>query len=234
MCGRFTLTTDDYVSVSEAFEVDTDPIWVRSYRPRHNIAPSDAHWIVCHTPERRVLTPGTWGFPSPSRNMINARSETMDQRPTFRDAVWSGRCGVAADGFLEWSGPKRSRQPWWFHRPDRRPFLFAGLFRDDVDARSGEVTRRFTILTTRPNAAVAPHHDRMPAILASPAAVDQWLTPTTRSDAALSRLRALLEPVPDAWLESTPVSPRVSDIRNDDPECLHPVELLPPAQQSLF
>lgn len=232
MCGRLTLTTDDYVSVAEAFEADIDPVWVASYRPRYNVAPSDAHWIVCHAPERPRLQPAVWGFPTPRGPMINARGETMHQRPTFRDAVWSGRCGIATNGFLEWSGPKGDRQPWWFHRDDRAPFMFAGLFRDEVQRESGEVTRYFTVVTTQPNDAVAAVHGRMPAILDGDAA-RQWLSPVRRSPDTLAKLQSLLQPVPDAWLTSTAVSKRVSDVRNDDPDCLRAVDPSP-SQQSLF
>lgn len=239
MCGRFTLTTADYVSVAKALDADFNVALMASYQPRFNVAPSDPHWIVCLEPDatRPALERATWGFPSPRGPLINARSETMHVRPTFRDAVWTGRCGVAANGFLEWSGPKGKRQPWWFHRPDDAPFVFAGLYRDDVDPASGEVLRRFTILTTRPNALLQPVHDRMPVILERTGA-DRWLrwAPTSHSPDALAELADVLGPVDDGWLIGTPVSRRVSDVRNDDAECLEPVD--PPApepeQQSLF
>ena len=239
MCGRFTLTTSDYVSVSRALDADFNPSLAESYQPRFNIAPTDRHWIVCLEPDaaRPVVQVGAWGFPSPRGPMINARSETMHLRPTFRDAVWNGRCGVVADGFLEWSGPRGHRQPYWFHRPDNAPFLFAGLFRDEVDSASGEVSRQFAILTTRPNPLVAPHHDRMPVIVDRHQS-ESWLrwSPKTRTPDAVSELRGILEPTAAEWLVSTPVSRRVSDVRNDDPECLEPARpsAPPPEQQSLF
>lgn len=239
MCGRFTLTTADYVSVSQALDADFNRSFAEAYQPRFNVAPSDSHWIVCLEPDapRPAVALGTWGFPSSRGPMINARSETMAVRPTFRDAVWNGRCGVVADGFLEWSGPKGARQPYWFHRPDDAPFVFAGLYRDDINPDSGEVSRQFAILTTRPNPLVAPHHDRMPVILDGRGS-DAWLrwSPQTRTPEAVGELHDLLQPVTDPWLVSTPVSRRVSDVRNDDPECLEPVDppAPPPEQQSLF
>ncbi|MBV1857979.1 MAG: SOS response-associated peptidase [Nannocystaceae bacterium] len=239
MCGRFTLTTADYVSVGTALDADFNPSLRASYQPRFNIAPSDSHWIVCLQPDapKPELIIGTWGFPSPHGPMINARSETMHLRPTFRDAVWRQRCGVVANGFLEWSGPKGARQPYWFHRPDDAPFVFAALYRDELDPASGEVSRKFAVLTTRPNALVSPHHDRMPVILDRRGS-DAWLrwSPDTRTPEAVRELRGLLVPTADEWLVSTPVSRRVSDVRNDDPECLHPVDppTPPPEQQSLF
>ncbi len=239
MCGRFTLTTADYVSVAQALDADFNVALMSGYRARYNVAPSDPHWIVCLEPEapRPEIAPATWGFPGPRGPLINARSETMHSRPAFRDAVWNGRCGVVADGFIEWSGPKGSRQPHWFHRPDDAPFVFAGLYRDQVDPGSGEVQRRFAVLTTRPNALVEPMHDRMPVILDRDGA-DRWLrwAPRSRGEDALDAIRDLLNPIDDGWLISTPVSRRVSDVRNDDPECLDVA--VPPApapeQQSLF
>jgi len=239
MCGRFTLTTADYVSVAQALDADFNVALMNGYQARFNVAPSDPHWIVCLEPEtqRPQLGPATWGFPGPRGPLINARSETMHQRPAFRDAVWTGRCGVAADGFIEWSGPKGSRQPYWFHRPDDAPFMFAGLYRDDLDPRSGEVVRRFTVLTTRPNTLVEPMHDRMPVILDRPGA-DRWLrwAPARNDERAIRDIEDLLQPIDDGWLISTPVSRRVSDVRNDDADCLEPVEppAPPPEQQSLF
>lgn len=239
MCGRFTLTTADYVSVGQALDADFSRSLAEIYRPRFNVAPSDSHWIICLEPQapRPAVTRGTWGFSSPHGPLINARSETMAQRPTFRDAVWGGRCGVAADGFLEWSGPKGARQPYWFHRPDKTPFVFAGLYRDDINPDSGEVSRQFTVLTTRPNPLVAPHHDRMPVILDRRGS-DAWLrfSPKTRTPEAVSGIRQLLVPTAAQSLVSTPVSRRVSDVRNDDPQCLDPVEppAPPPEQKSLF
>ncbi len=239
MCGRFTLTTADYVSVAQALDADFNRSLAAAYRPRFNVAPSDPHWIVCLEPDapRAAVVMGRWGFPSPRGPMINARSETMHLRPTFREAVWSRRCGVVANGFLEWSGPKGARQPYWFHRPDNAPFVFAGLYVDDFNPDSGEVSRRFTVLTTRPNPIVATHHDRMPVILDAPGS-DAWLrcSPSTRTPEAVNELRERLQPIADTWLVSTAVSRRVNDVANDDAQCLAPVDPPDPApvQQSLF
>lgn len=239
MCGRFTLTTADYSAVAKALDADFDPALIAAYQPRYNVAPSDDHWITCLTPDapRPVIQSGSWGFPSSHGPLINARSETMHQRAAFRDAVWTRRCGVVADGFLEWTGPRGSRQPYWLRRPDGRPFVFAGLYRDDVDEHSGEVKRSFTVLTTAPNALVEPYHDRMPVILPRERA-DTWLraSPRGRDASAVQELQQILAPLDPTWLSSTPVSRRVSDVRNDDPECLEQVDppAPPPEQQSLF
>jgi putative SOS response-associated peptidase YedK len=234
MCGRFTLTTDDYESVARALGARLDSRYAPSFRARYNIAPSDSHWIVCDegVGRGREMRPAVWGLPPPTRAQvaaklhINARSETAHQRPAFRDAFARTRCGVVADGFYEWTGPKSDRRPQWFHTPDRSPILFAGLYRDDVEPRTGEVVRRFTILTTEANALVEPYHDRMPAVL-PPDAYDRWLRP-----APVEALRTLLAPAPADTLVSTAVSKRVNSPRFDDAQCIEPRDETP--QQRLF
>ena len=245
MCGRFTLTTNDYESVARAIGAQLDGPHASDFRARYNIAPSDRHWIVCidgmADPDARVISPAVWGLPAPPGSRsdpsiahINARSETAHRRPAFRDAFARSRCGVIADGFYEWSGPKSDRKPSWFHTSSGAPMLFAGLYRDHVDANTGEVVRRFTILTTDANALVAPCHDRMPVILA-PDTYDTWLrTPPADSAPAeqIERLRDLLVPAPAEILVATPVSKRVNSPRFDDPACIEP--RVRPAQQQLF
>ncbi len=236
MCGRFTLTTDDYEGVARALEADVDPAAAPIYRARFNVAPTDRHFIVVADRERRVLQPAVWGFAGDGHVSINARVETAHARPMFREAFWTARCGVAADGFFEWTGPKNARQPLWFHRPDRGLFVFAGLWHDEVDEASGEVTRRFTILTTRPNAVVAPYHDRMPVILDA-ASVGRWLDVSgPRGRAGIDALRPLLQPVGDDFLVCDEVDRRVGDPRNDDPACIEPPQARAPeaGQLKLF
>lgn len=223
------------------------------YRPRYNAAPSDRVWIVCRAREPGVVNPSdrvageakgrlleaTWGFPVSEQpdeplvglGAVNARSETAHQRPAFREAFATGRCAVPVDGFYEWTGPRSDRRPLWIHRPDRTVFLLAAIFRDVVEPETGEVTRRFAILTTDANALVAPHHDRMPVVLAS-SGLERWLEPSQhRGKAAREQVEDLLVPAPEGWLQLDPVSKRVNDPHHDDPSCLEPLE---DAQQTLF
>ncbi len=191
----------------------------REYRPRYNLAPTDKTFIVL--PEK--LTTARWGFRAPSGPaVINARAETLAERPLFKDALQSlrpaelaerGRCLIPADGFYEW----QQGQPVWFHRPDGRLLLMAGLYQVEPD---GELA--FTIITTAANSLVAPIHNRMPALL-TPAAAIAWLA-RPRPD--------LLSPAPDSLLVATYVSDRVSSIANDDPACLTPAR--PRTQLKLF
>lgn len=230
MCGRYTLTApaDELVEV-----FDVDALTFDDWPPRYNLAPTqDAPVIVRgHSGERRMGTM-RWGLvpawaddPSIGGRLINARSETAAKKPAFRDAFEARRCLVPADGFYEWqkrtapAGGKPVKVPWWIHRPDRRPFAFAGLWerwRADVEA-APLVT--FTILTTEPNERVRALHDRMPVILPDRAAEERWLAP----GAGAEELAALLRPAPDDYLEAWPVSTAVNRPANDGPELVEPV-----------
>src|ERR1700691_127974 len=133
MCGRFTITRRDGNSLAAELGVTADSF--ADYRPRYNVAPTQPHFIVRIKYENREVIPATWGLvrtgskdASAAAKYINARSETVDTRPVFRDAFQKRRCVVAAEGFCEWTGRKRARQPTWFHRADSRLLLFAGLY----------------------------------------------------------------------------------------------------------
>src|SRR5262249_62205998 len=126
MCGRFTLTVPDLDLLAELLGVPADPALAERYRPRYNVAPSDAHLIVAGEKGGRRLVSATWGLGAQLR--INARSETARERPTFQRAFARGRCVVPADGFFEWSGPEKARRPLWYRRVDGGLLLMAGLF----------------------------------------------------------------------------------------------------------
>lgn len=218
MCGRFTLTTPKIETLSELLRAQLDVRLQELHRPRFNIAPGTVTPLVTGTPDRRRLEPGLWGLPGPfagSNIHINARSETVAGSPAFRDAFARGRCGVLADGFYEWSGPRSQRLPLWFHPREPGPLVFGAIYRDEADPATGEVVRRFAILTTRANATLAPYHERMPVILPLPA-LGRWLAGDVRDVADL------LGPARDDLLVATPVGPRVNDVRADDPECIAP------------
>ncbi len=233
MCGRFTLTTNDYHAVAAALEAEVEAEDAHAYRSRFNVAPGDPHWAVVASVRGRRMRPASWGLPGPAGNPapsptghINARAETLHVRPAFVEALHERRCIVPADGFYEWTGPKDHRLPIWFHPADGI-LAFAGLWGEYVDDHTGEVTMRFTIVTTAANDRVAPVHDRMPVILAADARA-AWLDPTTTVDAA----QALLRPAPAALLEATEVSARVNRVANDDAACIVPTPH--PRQQTLF
>jgi putative SOS response-associated peptidase YedK len=222
MCGRFTLTYRERQALADELGVPVEQVPAEEYRPRYNIAPTDPHWIVRGRHEQRQFLPANWGLINSwakdakrAAQQINARSETLQRSPAFREAFSSRRCLVPADGFFEWVGSKDSRRPLWFHRPDGRLLLFAGLY-ESWQPRPGEWRRTFTIITTGPNAVLAPVHDRMPVILPD-AAADEWLH---APEDQVEHLLSLLVPAPDDLLVPTPVSPRVNSVKNDDPDCL--------------
>ena len=153
--------------------------------------------------------------------MINARAETLAEKPAFRDALARRRCLVVADGFYEWERRDGARkQPWWITRADGEPFAFAGLWATwrPADAEADVLPlRSCTIVTTAANAAVAPLHDRMPVILPAGAEAT-WLDPATPTAEA----QALLAPLDPAETGLRRVGTAVNDARHDEPDCLDP------------
>ena len=231
MCGHFTLTEDNREWVAERLGVPVDELVEESYRPRWNIAPTDQHWIVRMQHEDREALPAKWGLvqfgskdAKRGASQINARAETLDSRPAFRNA-WrkNRRCVVPADGFFEWTGDKKDRQPIWFHRPDGELILFAGLY-ESWQPTPDTWQRTFTIITTEANSLIAPIHDRMPVILPDDR-VDQWLFQGNGP----ADIGSFLAPAPDRLLVATAVNPRVNSVKNDDAECLSPVPFTIPS-----
>jgi putative SOS response-associated peptidase YedK len=203
MCGRITLTTPDVQEVARLVEASVSPEDAALYRPRYNAAPTDRHWIVQPSAQGRLLLPAVWGFPGRSGLVINVRSETAEKR--FHDAFAQRRVVVPADGFYEWTGPRDARRPIWF-RPRAGGLLYlAGLAETLPDGRLA-----FTVLTTEAAGEVARIHDRMPVVLPREK-VQAWLE---KPDAGLL--------LPSDTLRGTEVSPRVNDVKNDDPSVLEP------------
>jgi putative SOS response-associated peptidase YedK len=240
MCGRYTLITPEKV-LAERFSVEAVPPW----SPRHNLAPAQDGVIVRRTtttPERSAarlrwgLIPH-WaheGIRLPT--IINARSETAAEKPAFRDPFKHRRCLVLADGFIEWSRRSGEKMPYLFEMTDGQPFAMAGLW-ETWEPKSGsdgkaEVLETFTILTTTANTVVEPYHDRMPVILDQEAS-DAWLDPYLVAPDLLTRL---LEPFPNHGIQAKSISPRVNNIKHDDPSCLEApprTEPSPPAPSQL-
>ena len=219
MCGRITLATPAE-DIAEYFQL-TD--WL-PLEPRYNIAPTQAVAVIRHNPmqNHRELAMLRWGLIpkwaedlSIGSRLINARSETVSQKPAFHEAFKQRRCLVIADGFYEW---KRSpgKQAYWIHVKDSKLFAMAGLW-ERKDVANAEPIESFTVLTTEANELLAPLHDRMPVIL-EPEDYDVWLDPHTKPEG----LKALLKSYPAAAMTMTPVSSRVNDPKNEGAECLEP------------
>jgi putative SOS response-associated peptidase YedK len=148
---------------------------------------------------------------------INARAESVDLAPSFREACRQRRCVIPADGFYEWNGPKDKRMPQWFPHADGGLLLFAGLY-EAWTPEPGVSETTFTIITTTPDALMAPIHNRMPVVLSDRDA-DDWTNPRETNPRSLKRL---LAPAADEVLEVRPASPLVNSVKNDGPELLSP------------
>jgi len=221
MCGRYTLTRGNRNALAAELGVSADEL--RDYTPRYNAAPMQRLFIVTTEYENRKVVPARWGLVnrwakdnSRASNCINAKAETVEARPSFRDAFQKRRCVVPADGFYEWVGPKGTRQPLWIHRSDGKLLLFAGLYEAWYPEKDKPETT-FTIITCDPNATLRPIHNRMPVILADKDA-DDWMNPREAEPLSLKRL---LVPAPDDLLVAQPASPLVNSVKNEGPELLH-------------
>ncbi|MFL5845240.1 MAG: SOS response-associated peptidase [Solirubrobacteraceae bacterium] len=210
MCGRYTVATGDMAGLRSRFGLDERI----ELRRRFNVAPGDD--VLAVTPEGGALL--RWGFLKDSAyTTINARAESLIERPTWRTALHDSRCLIVADGFFEWRKPHdgRPKQPFWITRADRRPFAFAGL---------ASPWGTCAIVTTSATPQLTDLHDRMPVIL-EPGLEEAWLEPTTSADAALQML------LPFEETTHVPVGTAVNDARYDGPACLDPA---PPPPPTLF
>ena len=195
-----------------------------TYSERYNLAPSQRALIVRDRDDAREAVMARWGLlPHWAKDeriafkMINARAETLTEKPAYRSLIGKYRCLVVADGFYEWTvGADGKKQPIHFQLADGGLFAFAGLWTHRTDD-AGELVESCTIITTRPNELVAPVHDRMPVILPRDLEPD-WLDQGVSKEHAI----ALLEPYPASAMLALQVSTRVNSVRNDDPGLLVP------------
>ena len=193
--------------------------------PSYNVAPTQAVAVVRGGPSGRTFARLHWGLiPSWAKDasignkLINARAETLVEKPAFRAAYRSRRCLVLADGFYEWApGPGR-KQPWYFRLKSGRPFGLAGLW-ERWKPGDDEAVESCTIVTTTPNEVVARLHDRMPVILEE-RSFDTWLDPGYRGSDAVA---GLLRPCDGELLDAYPVSFAVNSPSNDSPACIAPL-----------
>jgi putative SOS response-associated peptidase YedK len=219
MCGRYTLKTP-VEELAEEFGFEASSV---ELPPNYNVAPTQEVAAILEEGGKRRLELLRWGLipswaddPSIGSRMINARSETAPEKPSFRRAFRERRCLIPADGFYEWQRTNGAKQPYYIRMKEGRPFAFAGLWESWKDDGGPEI-RSCTILTTKPNALAAEIHDRMPVILPA-GSYDAWLDPETGRD----ELYGLLAPYPEDEMEAYPVSRLVNSPQNNDPRCIEP------------
>ena len=220
MCGRFT-RKENMQHLTEVLGLPIPP----PLAPRYNIAPSQLVACVRTHPETldREWVELQWGLvPSWAKDasighkLINARGETVAEKPSFRKAFKHQRCLVVADGFYEWNREGKMKQPYYIRFEDHRPFAFAGLW--ERWEKEGKVLESCSLITTGPNAIMESIHHRMPVILPEDAYAS-WLDPKLHNTVYLS---GLLEPYEAEEMEAYPVSTMVNNPRNDHSECIEP------------
>jgi putative SOS response-associated peptidase YedK len=224
MCGRFVQSLDpaDYAAYFGAEQAVADPP-----PPSYNVAPTDRVYAVAEHEGRRLLGTFRWGLvpwwakaPGIGSRHINARAETLAERPAFKDSFLHRRCIVPADGFYEWQRrPDGGKLPHYIHRPGE-PLALAGLWSSWKEPDTGERLSTCTIVTTDADELLRPIHGRMPVVL-PPDAWGRWLDRETTDPEELETL--LRGPAPGP-MEAYPVSTLVNDVRNDYPECIVPLE----------
>jgi putative SOS response-associated peptidase YedK len=218
MCGRYSLI-QSAEAIASSFELKNLP----DLSPRYNIAPSQSVATVLQKSERKLKWM-QWGLiPSWAKDskigykLINARAETISEKPAFRSAFKSRRCSIVADGFYEWQKVEKRKQPYYFQRQDEKPFAFAGLW-EIWQPQTEEALFTCTIVTTTANDLMQPIHERMPVIL-TPDSYDQWLDPNATD---LRSLQDLLQPCASEVLKAFPISSTVNNSANDTPDCIVP------------
>jgi len=232
MCGRYTIRIDGNYLINFSNEEGAELFG----RRRFNVAPTQEAPIVRPVDDQPEITLAHWGLvpswakdPKIGARMINARSETVAEKPSFRAAFKRRRCLVLADGYYEWRKVGKEKWPFHIHLQDRGTIAFAGLWevwKSEPDTRM----ESFTIITTTANEFTKELHDRMPVIL-SPDDYEQWLDP---AEQPADRLTAMLEPYAAKPLQMTAVSQYVNSVRHEGPECIEPIDSSKPPPGELF
>lgn len=231
MCGRFVLKSSPR-EFANHFNARIAPVLTESYEPSYNVAPTDqVLGIVDGRDGDRMLDVYRWGLipfwskdPAIGNRAFNARTESVATKLTFRHAFKSRRIAVPADGYWEWRKDSgKLRQPFYLHRADDRPIVFAGLYESWHDTRSGVEPetriRSCTIITTDASTDLRSIHDRMPVIL-DEQILDVWLD---RDNDDQEELLSLLRPAPVGSIAYYPVDRRVGNVRNNDRQLLNAI-----------
>ena len=228
MCGRF-VSSNSPDSIASYFDAAVE---TEALPANYNVAPTNDVYGVVADGDHRAVRAYHWGLvPTWAKDvrigskMINARAETIAEKPAFRSLFKKHRILVPMDGFYEWQaieGEKR-KQPMFIHRADGEPLAVAGLWsawRDKAAGDDAPWLHSCTVVTTAANATMAPVHDRMPVLLAHDR-WDEWLDPANQD---VAELASLLVPAPDDLLVMHPVSTEVNSVRNKGPELIEPLD----------
>jgi putative SOS response-associated peptidase YedK len=235
MCGRFTLHSNPH-DVARQFQLTQLPL----FSARYNIAPTQMVPAVrLNERDERQLSFLRWGLVpswaddlSIGNRMINARAESVAEKPSFRKAFKARRCLIVADGFYEWQAQGKTKQPYYITVDGGGPFAMAGLWEANKkcavasttaadnrgDSATTAVLETCTIITTHANSLMSPLHQRMPVIV-PPESYDLWLDPGVGDT---QRLLPLLVPYPAEFMHAVPVSPHVNNPRHEDAACVVP------------
>jgi len=227
MCARYTLTEEIVLILKRLFIKKPLP----DFAPRYNIAPSQNAPVILNEEEKSVqllrwgLIPSWAKDPAIGYKLINARAESIAEKPSFRAAFKKRRCLIPADGFYEWrlESDGKSKTPMRVRLKSKEPFTFAGLWETWKDPQEKEV-RTFTIITTEPNEILQPIHNRMPVILKQEDE-EAWLDPQTD----VRHLEKILTPYSSNEMEAYAVSKLVNSPKHDSPDCIEPAIIPPPS-----
>ena len=231
MCGRFTITSD-FPSILKRFGLRQEEF---PFHPRYNLAPGQHAPVITQNSCRQVYSM-KWGLvphwakdPNVGFKMINARAETVVDKPSFRHPIRHKRCLIPADSFYEWrkEPSTKSKTPFRFLLKERKLFAFAGLWEEWMTPQ-GTPLQTFSIITTPANKLVSPIHDRMPVVLRREDE-DTWMDHSTND---LNKIKNLLRPFPASEMDSYKVSSLVNKVKNDSPDCVKPSKGL--SQADLF
>ncbi len=222
MCGRFTLTVSEF-EIYEAFGLEGKSDF-SDYLPRYNIAPGQEILSIIHDGTKKRLGPIKWGLvPSWSKDkkigykMINARSETAHEKPSFKRLMANKRCLIVADSFYEWKKTEAGKQPKRIYLENRPLFAFAGLW--DKWEKDGEVLFTCTILTKEANSFMSDIHDRMPVILPE-GKENEWINPNATDPIERA---AFLQEIEISDLAAYNVSNTVNSVKNEEKACIEPL-----------
>jgi putative SOS response-associated peptidase YedK len=220
MCGRFVLASTAS-TISREFGLEHTPF---SIQPNYNIAPSQPVIIIVSDGARQLME-SRWGFipswardPAIGHRMINARSETIAEKPAFREAFKKQRCLIPSDGFYEWRKKRGGKVPLFIHLKNGEPFGFAGLY-NIWTSPEGDSISTCTIITTTANKLLEPVHDRMPVIIPKDKR-DMWLDPAVHDN---NILLPLLKPFSSEEIEAYDVTSRVNSPKFNSPDNIKPV-----------